>query len=168
MVFIERQFKGEKYYYYLTQTIRLEDNKFKKVRYFAEVSDKKLSKSQEDALKVLYGDEFESVLDEYKPASIKTDYDVNNFFEDEWEVYSKEDIKEIAQKAVKSKFTFAHLQEVYFNSVFIAINKGRETPDKDDVKASLKQVVKEKQHIDHDFSAKRRDITEDYDDYERE
>lgn len=95
MAYLEKQYKNGKYYYYLTQTVRLPDNKFKKIRYFAAAQEKELSKSEEELLKVEFFDEFESILDEYKPLTQKTDFNIETFFDDEWEVFSKEDLKEI-------------------------------------------------------------------------
>jgi ATP-dependent 26S proteasome regulatory subunit len=63
-------------------------------------------------------------------------------------------ILEIAASSVKQKFTYTHLQEVYFNSVAIAINKNREQPIQEDVKESLKQIIAEKKSMDKMYSSK--------------
>lgn len=75
-------------------------------------------------------------------------------------------IQSIAKKAVKNKLTYAHLQEVYFNAVFIAIPEGREVPSAANVELSLKQVLKEKKSADSDFSTSKRDLTDDFDEEE--
>jgi intein/homing endonuclease len=76
-------------------------------------------------------------------------------------------IESIAKRAVKKKFTYAHLQEVYFNAVFIAIPEGREVPNEADVNLSIKQVIQEKEAADSDFIARQRDLTDDIE-YESE
>ena len=75
---------------------------------------------------------------------------------------SKIDI--LANQALRNKFTYAHLQEVYFNAVFIAIPEGREIPSEVDVDLSFKQVCQEKEAADSDFLARKRDLTDDPDD----
>jgi len=95
MTFLEKQFKGDKYYYYLTKTIRLEDNKYKKIRHFVEASEKELTKAEEEVLKLFHIDEFESILEEHLPVTKRTDFDCDVFFEDEWPIYSDEDLKDI-------------------------------------------------------------------------
>ena len=77
-------------------------------------------------------------------------------------------IEGIAKKSCKHKFTYAHLQEVYFNAVFIAIPEGREVPGIADVDLSFKQVVKEKEAADSDFLTQKRDLTDDIDYEDRE
>ena len=72
-------------------------------------------------------------------------------------------IESIAKKAVKKKLSYAHLQEVYFNAVFIAIPEGRETPNANDVDLSLQQVIQEKALAESDFLTKKRDLTDDED-----
>lgn len=77
------------------------------------------------------------------------------------DILSSNTIESIAKKTVKAKFTYAHLQEIYFNSVFIAIPEGRETPKEEDVILSLKQVSEEKKAADSDFLVDKRDLTDD-------
>lgn len=72
----------------------------------------------------------------------------------------------IAKKAVKNKLTYAHLQELYFNAVFIAIPEGRELPNEDNLELSLKQVLKEKKAADSDFAERQRDLTDEEEDSE--
>lgn len=83
------------------------------------------------------------------------------------DILTPKKIETIAKKAVKKKFTYAHLQEVYFNAVFIAIPEGREIPNEADINLSIKQVIEEKEAADSDFIAKQRDLTDDIE-YERE
>ena len=78
------------------------------------------------------------------------------------DILSTKKIESIAKKAVKNKLTYAHLQELYFNAVFIAIPEGREVPSAANVDLSLKQVLEEKKNADSDFSSKRRDLTDDF------
>jgi hypothetical protein len=67
----------------------------------------------------------------------------------------------IAKKCVRNKLTYSHLQELYFNAVFIAIPEGREIPSIENIELSLKQVLKEKKSAESDFEIKKRDITDD-------
>jgi len=77
-------------------------------------------------------------------------------------------IETIAKKAVKNKLTYAHLQELYFNAVFIAIPEGREIPSAANIELSLKQVLKEKKSADADFTAVKRDLTDDFEEEDGE
>jgi AAA+ superfamily predicted ATPase len=81
------------------------------------------------------------------------------------DMLSDKDILELSKKSIKNKLTYAHLQEVYFNSVFIAIPNGREKPTKKDVVESLSQVINEKKVVDADFLDRKRDLTDEEDDY---
>jgi len=78
------------------------------------------------------------------------------------DILSTKKIESIAKRAVKNKLTYAHLQELYFNAVFIAIPEGREVPSAANVDLSLKQVLEEKKNADSDFSSKKRDLTDDF------
>jgi hypothetical protein len=82
---------------------------------------------------------------------------LNKYFVD---ILSEKEITNIATKAVKKKFTYAHLQEIYFNAVFIAIPAGREVPTAADVDLSLKQVTAGKKAADSDFLSQQRDLTD--------
>ena len=73
-------------------------------------------------------------------------------------------IESIAKKAVKNKLTYAHLQEIYFNAVFIAIPEGREIPSVANIDLSLSQVLKEKKVADSDFLSAKRDLTDEFED----
>lgn len=79
------------------------------------------------------------------------------------DILTEKKIESLAKKTVKLKFTYSHLQEVYFNAVFIAIPEGREVPSEHDINESLKQVAEEKVAADSDFEAQQRDLTDDYD-----
>ena len=70
-------------------------------------------------------------------------------------------IESIAKRAVKNKFTYAHLQELYFNAVFIAIPEGREIPSAANVNLSFREVLKEKKSADSDFLSNKRGLTDD-------
>lgn len=76
------------------------------------------------------------------------------------DILSSDIIDNISKRTVKAKFTYAHLQEVYFNAVFIAIPEGREVPNEKDVLLSLKQVSEEKKSADADFLTAKRDLTD--------
>jgi ATP-dependent 26S proteasome regulatory subunit len=78
-------------------------------------------------------------------------------------ILTSKKIESIAKKAVKKKLSYAHLQEVYFNAVFIAIPEGRETPNANDVDLSLQQVIQEKALAESDFLSKKRDLTDEED-----
>jgi hypothetical protein len=80
------------------------------------------------------------------------------------DILSEKEIANIASKAAKRKFTYAHLQEIYFNAVFIAIPAGREVPNAADIDLSLKQVSAGKKAADSDFLAQQRDLTDDISD----
>lgn len=80
------------------------------------------------------------------------------------DILSENEIANIASKSVKRKFTYAHLQEIYFNAVFIAIPAGREMPNSADIDLSLKQVSAGKKAADSDFLAQQRDLTDDISD----
>lgn len=54
-------------------------------------------------------------------------------------------------KCVKSGFTFAHLQEIYFNAVDLAILNNREEPNKEDIEKALVSVKKSKDTADKGF-----------------
>jgi Fic family protein len=95
MVYVEVQNRNGKFYYYLTHSIRDEDNKVQKVRHFVESSDKEYNDEEKELLKLAYNDTFESILDGKRPLRKKTDFSSDIFFEDEWEVYTKEDLEEI-------------------------------------------------------------------------
>jgi hypothetical protein len=78
------------------------------------------------------------------------------------DILSSKKVETIAKKAMKYNFTYAHLQELYFNSVFIAIPNGREVPNEEDIDQSLKDVIQEKATSDSDFSFSRKhDLTDD-------
>lgn len=77
------------------------------------------------------------------------------------DILSEKEIANIATKAVKQKFTYAHLQEIYFNAVFIAIPCGRDLPTVADVDLSLKQVIAGKKAADANFLSQQRDLTDD-------
>lgn len=76
------------------------------------------------------------------------------------DILSSDIIDNISKRTVKAKFTYAHLQEVYFNAVFIAIPEGREVPNEKDVLLSLEQVSEEKKSADADFLTAKRDLTD--------
>lgn len=82
---------------------------------------------------------------------------LTKFFTD---ILSDKKIDYLAKKVVKKKCTYAHLQEIYFNSVFIAIPEGREKPNEKDVELSLTQVLSEKEAVDSSFEVRKRDLTD--------
>lgn len=82
------------------------------------------------------------------------------------DILSSDTIDSVAKKTVRKKFTYAHLQEIYFNAVFIAIPEGREVPNEQDLLLSLKQVSEEKDSADFDFESKKKDLTDDLKDGE--
>jgi anti-sigma regulatory factor (Ser/Thr protein kinase) len=68
-------------------------------------------------------------------------------------------------KTMSKKFTYTHLQEIYFNSVFHATKNDREFPTVEDIFEALEEVISEKRISDDGFdNAMRRDIT-DYGDH---
>jgi energy-coupling factor transporter ATP-binding protein EcfA2 len=75
---------------------------------------------------------------------------------------SGERYDEIVAKTVRKKFTYAHLQEIYFSSVYIALKNDREDPVEDDILKALDEVIIEKRSSDGGLIAQpeRRDITD--------
>jgi hypothetical protein len=72
-----------------------------------------------------------------------------------------EGYKRILDKALQKKFTYAHLQEIYFNSVFQATKNDREFPTVEDIFEALEEGIQEKRISDDGFDAiMRRDITD--------
>ena len=85
------------------------------------------------------------------------------------DILSPKKIEALAKDTVKNKLTYAHLQEIYFNAVFIAIPEGRETPSEADVNLSIKQVMEEKEAVDSDFYTSRKlDLTQVSEEEEKE
>jgi hypothetical protein len=78
------------------------------------------------------------------------------------DILTDKEIASIANKAVSKKFTYAHLQEIYFNAVFLAIPAGREIPSFSDVELSLNQIIECKKASDSDFVSVQRDLTDDF------
>ena len=101
---------------------------------------------------------FDGFLEFPLPDLVQTKKYLSKLFSD---VLTKKDIDTIAKKTVKHRFSYAHLQEIYFNSVFIAIPAGRDFPESNDVKLSLKQVIEEKKAADSNFTKGKRDLTDD-------
>lgn len=66
-------------------------------------------------------------------------------------ILSDDEINKISKKTFKNKFTYSHLQHIYFNSVFIAVGQGREIPTKEDIEKSCDIVIKEKKTADDGF-----------------
>ena len=73
------------------------------------------------------------------------DFDISLQYLKKW--FSKhlkdEVIKKIAKKAVRSKFTFSHLQEIYFNAASIAVRNDRDEPTEEDILVSVEEVISE-------------------------
>jgi hypothetical protein len=80
------------------------------------------------------------------------------------DILSNDKLISLSKKAVNSGFTYAHLQELYFNCIFIALADGRETPSVADVKLSLTQVSQEKKVAESDFVKYQRDLTDEIED----
>jgi hypothetical protein len=78
------------------------------------------------------------------------------------DILSSKKIESIAKKTVRNKLTYAHLQELYFNAVFIAIPEGREVPSVVDIDLSLEQILREKKSADSDFIVSKRDLTDEF------
>ena len=67
----------------------------------------------------------------------------------------------IAEKTLKKRFTYAHLQEIYFTAIFNAVKNERDEPNGKDIKEALTDVIAEKSMSDKGFSTEtRKDITE--------
>jgi hypothetical protein len=101
---------------------------------------------------------FDSFFEFALPDITQTTKYLNRYFAD---ILPIKKIESIAKKSVKNKLTYAHLQELYFNSVFIAIPEGREVPSEANVDLSLKQILKEKKFADENFVISKRDLTDD-------
>jgi ATP-dependent 26S proteasome regulatory subunit len=61
------------------------------------------------------------------------------------DILSQKKVNSLAKSCVSEKLTYAQLQEVYFNSVFISINSGRDVVSNDDVDQALSEVLNEKE-----------------------
>lgn len=77
------------------------------------------------------------------------------------ELLNDNNINSIVKQCVKNKLTYAHLQEIYFNSVFIALSDNKKKPSIEDIKLSLKQVIEEKKISEADFIKSSRDLADD-------
>ena len=119
MVFLEKQYKGGKYYYYLSHSMRLPDGKFKKIRHFIEAHDNQLDQAEEKLLELEHMDDFLDIVETHKPLNQKTDYKHSIFFEDDWEIFSKENLGEITE----IKKEFKRLQQVKNRSYFEIIRE---------------------------------------------
>ena len=95
MVYLEKQYKNGKYFYYLTHTVRINSMNFRKIRHFIHASKKELDEADEELLKIEHIEEFESIIEKDKLYKDKTDYKHSIFFSDECEIFSKEDLKEL-------------------------------------------------------------------------
>jgi ATP-dependent 26S proteasome regulatory subunit len=76
------------------------------------------------------------------------------------DIVTDEDYDLMVESAVRREFTYAHLQEVYFLSVFYAVQNDREDPNRGDVLRAIDEVVKVKALADRGFEAPRRSITD--------
>ncbi len=77
------------------------------------------------------------------------------------DILDDKEYKNIVKQTVSKKFTYAHLQEIYFTAIFNAVKNSREEPSIKDIETALKEVVMEKGIADKgcsdDYS--RRDLT---------
>jgi hypothetical protein len=80
------------------------------------------------------------------------------------EILSSEKIISLAKKAVKNHFTYAHLQELYFNCVFIALADNRQEPKLSDINESINQVIHGKKFVEEDFVKSKRDLADEDED----
>lgn len=94
MAFLEKQKRGSNFYYYMTKTIRLSGNNYKKIRQYVGHFNNEISKSEEIALINKNRKEFEKILKENNIHDEFTDFDIEIFFNDE-EIFNKEDLTEI-------------------------------------------------------------------------
>lgn len=92
MVYLEKQKKGIKIYYYLSKTIRLSNNKFRKIRQPVGSSSKEYSIKEENNLIKQYKPAFEKLLYDTDPMNL-TDFK-HEIFWDKTKLYYKEDIKD--------------------------------------------------------------------------
>lgn len=67
---------------------------------------------------------------------------------------SEKEYKELIDITVKNKFSYAHLQELYFSSFFKADKEGREDPNLDDIKYALGELLSDKKDVLNGFSGK--------------
>jgi Fic family protein len=94
MAFLEKQKRGNNFYYYMTKTIRVSGKKFKKLRHYVGHFDNEINKKDEVVLINKNRSEFEKLLKKNNVVDEFTDFDIEIFFDSE-EIYNEEDIKEI-------------------------------------------------------------------------
>ena len=100
------------------------------------------------------------------------DKDMSKLYLKKWfgQTLNNDQYNKIIKKTHRAKFTYAHLQEIYFSSVFLAIKNNRDDPNEDDILKALDDVMIEKKASDNGLVAIkqiRRDLT-DYDNEEDE
>jgi len=69
---------------------------------------------------------------------------LKKFFND---ILSEDQVESLVKYTMNKKFTYAHLQELYFSSVFYAISNGRETPTFADAQKALKEVIEDRKYL---------------------
>ena len=112
MVYLEKQFRNGKYYYYLTHSLRLKDNKFKKVRLYLKSFKNELSEKSKLVLENI------DLFDEYvntKFPELATDYDINIFFKDVDRLFLKSDLLNV--EIVKKRFMKIKENLDYYNKL---------------------------------------------------
>lgn len=67
---------------------------------------------------------------------------------------TEENYKEIINITIKNKFSYAHLQELYFSSFLRADKESREDPNIDDIKYALSELVSDKKDVLSGFAGK--------------
>jgi Fic family protein len=93
MVFIEKQKRGRRYFYYLAETLRINSKKFKKIRFPLGSFNEEITKKEE---KNLYDEnikQFLLLIDKTSPEKL-TDYKIELFW-NEKTIFDKNDIEEI-------------------------------------------------------------------------
>ena len=95
MVYLEKQKRGRRIHHYLAKTIRLPNNKFKKIRQPIGSSSREYTKKEEEALIVKYKPAFTKLIHETSPENL-TDFK-HEIFWDKTKLYTKEDIKDFLE-----------------------------------------------------------------------
>jgi len=101
MSYLEKQKRGNKYYYYLAHTIRLKNNKYKKVRLYLNSYEKELAQNEENNLVLDNIERFDTYLDEQFP-ELSTDFHIDIFFKDVDTLFLQSDLLQV--EIVKKRY----------------------------------------------------------------
>jgi len=92
MVYLEKQKRGRRIHYYLAKTIRLPNDKFKKIRQPIGSSSREYTKKEEEDLIIKFKPAFTKLIHDTSPENL-TDFNHENFW-NKIKLYTKEDLKD--------------------------------------------------------------------------